>query len=207
MEIVYNDGLKSGDRSPRLYFKNNGIMTKFEGKSIPSVAVVLTAEYEKAGKWSNTTYRVELAKGVEHYIFLSPLHGIWGQEYISWLEVANHLGIGINEAKRVVGEEYPVTYQRLEDIEKISDTLPEDSDYEVITINFGSPTRREMSDGFWEKPKSLGDVTISLKDSDGGGGWNIENIDVNKGKILDCTRTPGMHGGYVSVRVMVFASE
>jgi hypothetical protein len=64
MEVVsYNDGQGHRDCqiSAFIYCRNN--IYKFEGKSIPGIALVESENYTKNGKWSNTTYSIRIADG------------------------------------------------------------------------------------------------------------------------------------------------
>lgn len=45
------------------------LLFQFEGKSIPGVCRVVSEEYTKNGKWSHTTWSVELAPGITGFAF------------------------------------------------------------------------------------------------------------------------------------------
>lgn len=113
----YNDGLRSGGRRPRLYLAKGSEVRKFGGENIPDYCAVVTAQYQKNGKWSNTDYTLDLAPGVRALEFLSPLHGTWGDDLSSWGEVAEHLGLPVEVAQTIVRAEYPKTGERLDQLE------------------------------------------------------------------------------------------
>src|SRR5690606_4536198 len=92
---TYNDGRQPGGRRPRLWLAKNGdgVARKFTGNDIPGFAIVASQEFRPNGKWSNTTYRLMIARGVTPVYMISPLHGIWGQDFLSWGEAAAELGV------------------------------------------------------------------------------------------------------------------
>lgn len=47
-----------------LLVDRGGTVHAFSGESIPAVCVVRNREFTKCGKWSHTTYRIQLASGV-----------------------------------------------------------------------------------------------------------------------------------------------
>jgi len=152
----YNDGRCCGGRYPRLYLAKGGEVQKFDGENIPGYCAVVTEQYEKAGKWSNTSYRLELAPGVRALYFLSPLHGTWGDNLGSWGEVAEELGLPVDVAQAIVRAEYPHTAKRLDDLEQFALAVEATGEMttETVVISFGSPTNRSIREGFWGNPKS-----------------------------------------------------
>lgn len=73
MITTFNDRL--GSRSLRhmnlLVASCDGqqVIFEFAGKSVPGVLTVIKDEYEKNGKWSHTTWTVELAEGVQSFVW------------------------------------------------------------------------------------------------------------------------------------------
>ena len=59
-------------------------VVEFAGSTIPGVVVVLTEDYEKNGKWSNTTFRLAVADTVKAV----PVHSSWTKEAASYTEAA-----------------------------------------------------------------------------------------------------------------------
>lgn len=58
VEWRWNDGMGSRSRYPRcMVIAPDGNVHWFAGSSIPGVVKVLGSDYEKNGKWSNSTYR------------------------------------------------------------------------------------------------------------------------------------------------------
>ncbi|MDP2689062.1 MAG: hypothetical protein Q8P48_03005 [Deltaproteobacteria bacterium] len=206
----YNDGLCPGSRRPRLYLAKGGEVVKFVGENIPGYCAVVTAQYERCGKWSNTTYRLELVPGVRALSFLSPLHGCWGDDLASWGEVAENLGLPIEVAQAVIRAEYKTTAERLDKLEQFALAVEaEGNDTEVVVISFGSPTNRAIREGYWEKPKSSQasdgrTVTVEPSKGEYGPDWYKPTVtEPEGGRVISSQHRPGMHGGYWSIEVAV----
>ena len=60
-EIRFNNGRKERGYKDRLFVGRGEQVYEFTGASIPGVCAVVGSDYEKNGKWSNTTYRIALA--------------------------------------------------------------------------------------------------------------------------------------------------
>ena len=208
MEYLYSDKLQPAGRRPRLYLARGSQAVRFAGENIPGYCVVLTARYEKSGKWSNTGYRLHLLPGTRPVELLSPLHGTWGDSLASWGEVANRLGLPVEAAKAVVIAEYPTTARRLDAIEEAM-LASEDggsSSSELVVVSFGSPTNRQIAGGWWELPKSAETadgrlVTVTAgPDND----WSCPVIVAPDGAtVVASVHSPGMHGGYWAIEVVV----
>lgn len=238
----YNDGLLPAGRRPRLYLAKGGEVVKFTGANISGFCAIATSQYEKNGKWSNTTYQLELVPGVRPLYFVSPMHGIWGDNLGSWGEVAKNLGLPVNVAQTIIRAEYKDTAERLDKLEAFALAVEaQGNETETVIISFGSPTNREINDGYWEKPKSAQTsdgrtVTVvpgtmsadeaNRKAQDWGEkcgyatdssevvqfreklvsrvGWDYPTIVEPEGaKILSSRHSPGMHGGYWTIEVVV----
>jgi hypothetical protein len=201
----YNDGLRPGGRRPRLYLAKGGQVQRFNGKDIPGFCVITSEVYSKEGKWSNTTYVLDLAPGVRPIYFLSPLHGTWGEHFESWGAVAEFLGLPIEVARQVVRDEYPRTAERLDQVEQFAlEVEALGNTTETVIISFGSPTRRQAADGFWERPKSATTsdgrrVTVAPDPS-----WEAPTVvEPHGARVISVRHKPGMHGGYWTIEVAV----
>lgn len=115
--MEFNDGLCPGGRRPRLYLIVGAVAHKFTGSAIAGVCAIAGESFHKNGKWSNTTYQLELAPGVRPIQMLSPLHGTWGSQYPTWHELAAHLGLPLQVAQEIVRAEYASTATRLDEME------------------------------------------------------------------------------------------
>jgi len=149
MLIDYVDGPVAGGRRPRLYFVRNGEVRKFAGESIDGWCVVLR-------KWRDDTmsscgtshlFIIELAPDVKPLELLSPLYGIWGQDFKSWDDVVSHLRLPVDVVRGIVGDEYPETAARLDEIAAFASVNDE---FELVNIVFGS----SGDASFWVEPKS-----------------------------------------------------
>lgn len=206
----YNDGLRPAGRNPRLYLAKGSEVKKFVGSNIPGFCAVATVRYEKRGRWSNTTYQLDLAIGVRPLYFLSPLHGTWGDDLASWGEVAEKLGLPIEIAQKIVRTEYPETGTRLDKLEQFAaEQAGAESDTEVVVVSFGSPTNRLIRAGYWSQPKSgqtsdARTVTIEPSKGEYGNDWHKPTVvEPDGAKIISSRHSPGMHGGYWAVEVAV----
>jgi hypothetical protein len=159
--------------------------------------------FQKNGRWSNTTYTLDLAPGVRALEFLSPLHGKWGDRLHSWGEVIEALGLPIEAAQAIVRAEYPATGARLDAVEQFAaDVAASGGEVEVVVVSFGAPTRRASAAGFWDAPKSgrtaAGDVVTVAPP------WAAPVVVEPQGaRIISSRQSPGMHGGYWSIEVAV----
>lgn len=205
MTFEYNDGLCPGGRRPRLYLAKGSQVFKFVGMAISNVCAIAAQEYKKNGKWSNTTYKLEMAVGVRPLYFLSPMHGTWGQTLPSWGGAATELGLPIEVARRVIGEEYPTTAERLDKVEQF--ILGSGSvEAEVVVVSFGSPTNRQAADGFWDsqhrgRTADGRDVVVAPGP---GQDWDSPLVVEPPGaRVLSSRHSPGMHGGYRTIEVGV----
>lgn len=210
MRYSYNDGLYSAGRRPRLYLAKGGEVVKFQGENVFGWTAIVAARYEKNGKWSNTSYVLDLANGVRPLYFLSPMHQAWGDDYESWGGVAEALGLPVDVAQRVLREEYPATASRLDQLEAFALQLEEKGEEaEVVVVSFGSPTNRQIAAGYWGEPKKGmtadgREVVVKPGAGSAGGDWyNPEIVAPTGAKVLEASHKPGMHGGYWTIKVAV----
>lgn len=203
----HNDGLCPAGRRPRLYLAKGSEVRKFVNENIPGFCAIATSHYEKNGKWSNTTYQLELAVGVRPLYFLSPMHGTWGDDLGSWGEVAETLGLPVEVAQTLIRTEYNATAARLDDLEKFALAAEaEGATTETVVISFGSPTNRAISDGFWETPKSSETTdgrTVTVKPNEGTDWSRPSVVEPEGAKVISSRHSPGMHGGYWTIEVVV----
>jgi len=206
----YNDGLCNAGRRPRLYLAKGGEVVKFAGANIPEFCAIATSHYEKNGKWSNTTYQLDLVPGVRLLHFLSPMHGTWGDNLGSWGEVAEQLGLPVDVAQTLIRSEYKGTAERLDKLEEFALAIEaEGHETETVVISFGSPTNRSISEGYWEKPKSSQTsdgrtVTVEPSKGEYGADWYKPVVVEPEGaKVISARHSPGMHGGYWTIEVVV----
>jgi hypothetical protein len=193
-----------------LYLARGGEVVKFAGENIPGFCAIVTAQHEPNGKWSNTTYRLALAPGVRALKFLSPLHGIWGEDCESWGAVAERLCLPIEVAQEIVRAEYPRTAERLDKLEEFAAAVErQGAAVEVVIVSFGAPTNRAAREGYWTQPKSARatdgrDVIVQPRQGEHGPDWAAPEVVAPDGaKVLSVRHSPGMHGGYWTIEVAV----
>lgn len=220
-QIEWSDGL--GQRSCRrfLIFIHGDEVVPFRGENIKNVVVVSGTDYTKNGKWSYTTYRLQLADGVRYIAgrdgwntgrFTEGLGEAVGRKTPdTWSQVSEALGASVPSAMRFLRAWRPKAAEALDETEQSLEALEEseqENDHDIVNVvvYFGSPSNREISDGFWEKPKKIkefAEAEIRLKDFSGG--WvegNIEVVGIS-GSVLSVEHSRGRHGGYYSVSVAV----
>ena len=203
----YNDGLYAAGRWPHLYLAKGGEVRKFSGKNIPGFCAIATSRYEKRGKWSNTTYQLDFVPGVRPLYFLSPMHGTWGDNLGSWGEVAEMLGLPVDIAQAIIHTEYRATAERLDKLEEFVEAVEaEGHETETVVISFGSPTNRAIREGYWSSPKGgqASDGRKVIVKPGNGVDWNNPVVIEPEGtKVLSSRHSPGMHGGYYTIEVVV----
>lgn len=210
MYYEYNDGLLPAGRLPRLYLAKGGEVMKFTGSNIFGFCAIAKSKFEKNGKWSNNTYQIDLGPGVRALHFVSPMHGVWGDNLGSWGEVAEKLGLPVDVAQTIIRSEYKGTAERLDKLEEFALSVEsQGATTETVVISFGSPTNRSIADGYWEKSKSseASDgriVTVEPGKNEYGADWSNPFVVVPEGaKVLSSHHKPGMHGGYWTIEVVV----
>jgi len=135
----------------------------FQGKPIPGKVAVLGYDYEKAGIWSHTTYRLQIAENVRFLTgrfgwgtntFREGLRDATGKETDRWYQVANALGVTLPTAMKLVREFAPNEAKELDQVEDDLASLDDNSPAGATTISlsYGWPTRKEREQGFWEWP-------------------------------------------------------
>jgi putative CRISPR-associated protein (TIGR02620 family) len=67
-ELRFNDGRKSRGHRDLLFVGVGPAVHRFAGQHIPGVVAVARSDYEKNGKWSNSTYYLRLAPGAWHLV-------------------------------------------------------------------------------------------------------------------------------------------
>ncbi len=225
MESNINWSDKIGSRSRKawlLLVKGEEVMA-FTGQNIPGVAVVRGTSYNKNGKWSHTTYRIELAPGVqaisgkngwETNKFVEGLASAvrFGGPIDTWADVANALGVSVPSAMEFLRSWRPKAAAALDDVDAALSALDEAADEaeamadtETVVVSFGSPTRRQRAEGFWTNPKSIPNHDGELRLIDAERGWDKDNITVVGilGTVVSATHSSGHGGGYVSVTVAI----
>ena len=181
---------------------------KFAGKNIAGYCAIAGQEFKKNGKWSNTTYILELAPGVRAIELVSPMHGLWGDGLLSWGQACEELGLAIDVLQAIVRAEYPRTAKRLDDLEAFAASAPQ-GEVEVVVISFGSPTNRMIASGYWSQPKSAKTTdgrTVVVRPGDGEDWYTPEIVEPIGASVLSSDHRPGMHGGYWTVKIAVPAA-
>jgi len=167
--LKWSDEIASRNRSAMAAVGYAGRkIVRFTGASIPGIVAVIGHDYEKDGKWSHTTYRLELAAGVrpiaghdgfETGRFVEGLRDattkFFKRPIDRWKDVAEALGVSLQEAQRFLREWRPKAADALDEVEKAlasvasttdkkgpevrailtSTVCPIDGTYQVLTID------------------------------------------------------------------------
>lgn len=208
--VTYSDKMGHRSRSPWAIVIGPGDKLElFTGESIPGKVAIVGADYTKNGKWSHSTYRLQLASGVrflpglmgwETGTFVEGLAYATGKITDRWHDVANALGVSLPAAQEFLRAWLPKAAGRLDRIEADLASLDEMSTAGVatISISYGAPTRAERNEGFWEWP-------VRVLDEDG---KEVGRISTDVGpsgdvRVLNCVRSFGHGGGYISLTLAV----
>lgn len=216
-EFTWSNKLGHRGRRAWLFLVGPGDqLHEFTGKDIPGIVVVKGTDYFKNGKWSHFVYRLMLAEGVR------PIAGRQGWETSTleeglrdatkfpkpidrWSDMANAFGVSVPVLREFLlntGRERVV--ERLDAIDKKLEELDEVTYYiNEVSLSFGGPTNREISEGFWEWP-----VVVTLNGNKIGvvspkhNSWTNPDVEGDV-RVISAVHSSGYHGGYVSLRLAV----
>lgn len=198
-QFSYNDGLCNGNRTPKLWIVHRGQIHRFDGSTISSVCAITSTAYQKNGKWSNTTYQLELADGAVGCVMLAPLHGqVWPmndrmEAYKSFMaEFGVTLSFDAFDAALL--RDYPNSHARMVAGEKALESLSPEGDSELVEISTSKSCNRNPHD----------DVRVTAPD---GRTWVVAHeartAEVSGVfKLTDIKHVPGYKGGTTT---LVFA--
>jgi len=217
--ITWSDGIGSRSRSPFILFVRGDEIISFGGSDIPGVVVVRGTDYTRNGKWSHTTYRLQLANGIRHIAgrdgwdsgrFAEGLASAAGcKTPDTWADTAKALGVSVPSAMDFLRSWRPKAAEKLDEVEqalaKLEEVSEQETDSVIVTVSFGSPSNRAIREGYWESPKAITGYAAEIRLLDPSKGWTEGNIAVVgiSGTVLSVKHSSGMHGGYYGVSVAV----
>lgn len=224
MEITWSNRIGNRSRRPFLLLIRGDEISPFTGESIPGVCVVKGTDYTKAGKWSETIYRIETAENIRA---ISGYDGWESGRFVeglgravdcktpdTWSETANALGVSVPSAMEFLREWRPKAAEKLDEVEQAIEDLEdydrESADSIIVTVSFGSPTNRQISEGWWDAPKRIpGCDGAEIRLINPKMGWQENNIEVVgiKGTVISVIHSRGRHGGYYAVNVALIPME
>jgi hypothetical protein len=189
----------------------------FSNKTIVGVAVVRGTDYFRNGKWSYTTFRLQLADGIRHIAGRDGWETARFTEGLAsalrcktpdtWQDVANALGVSVPSAMEFLRSWNPQEAATLDEVEQslilLEEVSEQQTDSEIVTVSFGSPNNRAIREGYWESPKAVPGYNAEIRLCDTSKGWVESNINVVgiSGTVLSVKHSAGMHGGYYAVSV------
>jgi hypothetical protein len=126
--IEWSDGIGHRSRRAWLLLLKGDEITLFQGENLPGVCVVRGTDYTKNGKWSHTTYRIQLADGVRA---ISGNDGWETSRFVeglgaacqvktpdTWEEVSKTLGVSTPSAMGFLRSWRPKAAEKLDEVEE-----------------------------------------------------------------------------------------
>lgn len=219
-QIKWSNEPGSRGRSSWLIFVRGDEVIPFAGGDIAGVVVVRGTDYTKNGKWSHTTFRLEVAPGIRHIsgrtgwgtgTFAEGLGSAVGKPTPdTWPDMAACLGVSVPAAMEFLRAWRLGAAKALDDVEQKLASLEEAAespavDTVTVTVSFGSPRNRDIAAGWWDAPKCIPGFAAEIRKKDAGRGWGADNIDIVgiAGTVISSRHSDGMHGGYYAVQVAV----
>ena len=143
MHVSMNNRLGSRDRRHLniLVGQVDGqdLLFEFAGKSIPGVVVVLKDEYDKNGKWSSTSWEVEMAEGIGHFVWRQDwgtgawvAAGTWDRLTQDVRELTRLPQLQAAAVARFVRARFPAEAQRLDAAEMDRQASPTEALLELL---------------------------------------------------------------------------
>ena len=164
--LTWSDQQGHRNRRAWLLIIYHDTITVFSGQSLPGTVAVVDSRYSKNGKWSHTTYQLELADkvtaiagtdGWEDGTFREGLAAATGKPTSRWFDLANTLGVSLTSAQQWLRGWRPKAAEHYDEVEtmlaSVGDIAP--SGATEISISFGSPTRKLRERGYWSWPISI----------------------------------------------------
>lgn len=216
-DMVWSNEIGSRGRKPFLLFIRGDEVIVFLGENIPGVVVVRGTDYTRNGKWSHTTYRLQIADGIREIAgrdgwetgrFVEGLAcAVSCKTPDTWADIAKALGVSVPSAMDFLRSWRPKAAAKLDEVEESLMALEEASqqgdESVIVTASFGSPTNRAIREGYWVSPKDIPGYNAEVRLIDPSKGWVEGNIAVVgiTGAIISVRHSAGMHGGYYAVSV------
>lgn len=131
--IHFNNGRQSRGHCPMLVFFVQGELIDFANSSPEGLYSILNTEYEKRGKWSNTTYSIALPSHVDYSIINQEWESgayvpesNWTEAYENFKKSTKFNDLTLDAFKRFVAVRLPASYERITAAEEnISKLTPE----------------------------------------------------------------------------------
>ena len=219
MKITWNNKMKSRGRKPcAIIIGADGEVSEFRTSGVMGQYAVHESAHEKCGKWSNSTYQITLGAGIRFYTWTPDFEtGKSFPDCETWNEVYgvvfDKVGLPLNRESLVACLRVMKSglAERLDQSEAILASLSRnDDDVEIVTVNFGGPTNRQISGGYWTRDEIEFDGVSLRKTCDYWQSATIETVQVVEPKgarVLSVDHQRGYHGGYVSIKVALPQEE
>ncbi len=219
MKITWNNKMQSRGRKPcAIIVGADGEVSEFRATGVMGQYAVHESEHERCGKWSNSTYQITLGEGVRFYTWIPdfgtgksfPDCQTWEDIY---REVFSIVGLPLDKSSLVACLRAMKSglAERVDSTEAILASLAKnDDDVEIVTVNFGNPTNRQIDDGYWTRDEIEFDGIRLRKACDYWQSAMVETVQVVEpegARVLSVDRQRGHHGGYVTVKVALPPKE
>lgn len=219
-QATWNNKMESRGRKPvAIIVGADGSVAEFRTTGVLGQYAVHEVDHEKCGKWSNSTYRITMSEGVRFFTWTPDFESgksfagceTWDDVYA---EVFQSVGLPLDRESLVACLRAMKSglAERLDQSEAILASLSNgnDDEVEIVTINFGRPTNRQIDAGFWTRDEIEFDGVSLRKTCEY---WqsamldDIEVVEPEGAKVLAIDRQRGHHGGYVSIKVALPPKE
>jgi hypothetical protein len=210
--IKFTKQIGSRERRNYLVFRTEGRLHLFRTlDTLPKEVGLISMESTKNGKWSSTTYEFlatndvtpfEIREGWESGTIIEATTSKY------WVDLANFFQVGCGEVHKLFADNpewHPEDARELDRREAILVKFQEleeqgGTDYEEVTISWGSPTNRSITAGFWEGGVEAiyspsGKTEIVFKDD--------RLVEGSLCDLVQYQKVGGYHGGYRTLTMLV----
>lgn len=163
-EVSFNDKIQSRGREKICILQTKNFATLFTGSSISGLCVVTSSEYEKNGKWSNTTYKLTLAAGVKMSVVAEGFEsGMYCSDLSDFQKIVKSFGLECNlSASRLfIQGFFPKYWEKHRSIASKIEEL--ENSIEVDTIEYHFESYRVSKKNGYNRLIVDGEVFDSIK--------------------------------------------
>ncbi len=218
-QVTWNNKMQSRRRKPvAIIIGADGSVAEFRTSGVLGQYAVHESAHEKCGKWSNSTYRITMSEGVRFYTWTPdfdtgksfPDCQTWDDVYA---EVFQSVGLPLDKGSLVACLRVMKSglAERVDSTEEILASLSRnDDDVEIVTINFGNPTNRQIDDGYWTRDEIEFDGVRLRKTCEYWQSAMLDDIEVVEpigARVLSADHARGHHGGYMTIKVALPPKE
>lgn len=141
IELSFNDKIQSRGREKICILQTKNFATLFTGSSISGLCVVTSSEYEKNGKWSNTTYKLTLAAGVKMSVVAEGFEsGMYSSDLSDFQNIVKSFGLECNlsASRQFIQGFFPEYWEKHRSIASKIEALENSIEVDTIEYQFES---------------------------------------------------------------------